>query len=373
MRFHALDYHKRRTREWNGGPGRSWRQPLHIGFWWHGVPRPTVRCWLFGHRPVVDGTTPSKYSTGEWDVPHLWVCCNRCGLRGHLQGRLDPGVYAVGDRYLGPWSDPFPPEDSVKYHKAFMAMKTDRARGYEPPGPIPRTDRGTLGGELVVGRNWSGLGFELKVGNAGSEHILAARLGFGVLGVLYLHTSDGWGQWVQRRLNPVGYDSRVISVDIGLDEARWSWWARRDNHDQVRESWWRNGGFHLRPLDRVFGRRRYEYEEVPGCVKVGRFVDLPEGRYMVALTLQRCTLGRRRGPKKRSWSVDWSALGKGLPTKGPESGRIFGSGVTVSGRSVGAGTWPAEAAARIALQITEDRTGRGWDPVALHTVQEVPA
>lgn len=354
--------------------GRRGRRLVHVGFFAHRVPRPVLLCRLFGHRPVVDG----------YDSPSLvdpaarrsrWVCCSRCGRRGNLQGKLDPDVFALGDRYLGPWDTPFPPEDSPEYHKAWLAAKNvgvkDADRGYTRPGPIPAGDRGTLGGELVIGGGFGGLGFELKVGNRGSEHTLAARLSFGWLGTLYLHTADGFGQGVQRWLNPDGYESRVIGVDLGLDEIEWKLWSKRDEWSK-HDPWWQRGGLHLRPLDRLLGRKRYEYEPVPGCVKVGRFVQMPEDQYLVELTLQRCVHGRRRGLKKRSWSVDWNALGqKGIPTKGPERGRIFGSGVEVPAASVKAGTWPAEAAVRIALRMTESRTSYGWDPVAVHKPEQI--
>jgi hypothetical protein len=93
-------------------------------------------------------------------------------------------------------------------------------------------------------------------------------------------------------------------------------------------------------------------------------VRMPEADYLVALKLQRVTHGRRRGREpKRSWSVDWTTLGGGIPTKGPHRGRICGSGVDVSDRSVRAGTWPAEAVAAVAARITRDRTGHGWEPL----------
>jgi hypothetical protein len=369
VRGHVVDYQRR-----DGGSGRSWRQPAHLGFWLYKVPRPMLACRLFGHKPVTDGHD-TRYGKSA-----RWVCCARCGERGRPQGNLDPAVYPLGARYRGPWGEAWPDEDSPAYWEKIRKLKAegvkaDQVRGFDLPGPIPRGGSGTLGGELVIGRSAGGrLGFEVKVGNPGSEHVLAAQLGLGWLGALYLHTSDGYGRWVQRRLNPDGYDSRLISVEFGLDEVRWRWWSRRDNHDGVRESWWRNGGIHLRPLDRLLGRKRYRYTAVPGCT-TSRIVRLPEGDYLVELTLQRQTHGRARGPKRRTWSVDWQTPrgGKGLPFKRHDDWKgncVYGSGVAVSDASVQAGTWAAEAAAAIAANVTRMRTREGWDPIGRHIITE---
>lgn len=344
MRTLTVNYAKR--------DGRQRGRLVNVGFFLHDTPRLLLRCRLLGHKPVVDGTTGSRP-----DHPgYRWVCCDRCGIRGEPQGHLDPAVHAIGDRYLGNWTGRVP-TGRLEWRV------NDAARGFTDPGPLPSRSTGKLGGQLVVGRTFGGeVGFEVKVGNCGSEHTLAATLYAGHLFTLYLHT-ERHGTGLQRWLNPVGYDSRLISLRVSLSGVRWRLWSKRDGLSvgRDREPWWCNGEIRLRPLDRLLGVKRYEYADVGE--PVGRFVRMPERDYLVSLKLQRCILGRRRGRKRYSWSVDWSALGDGIPTKAPERGRVFGSGVNVSDRAVRAGTWPAEAVAAIAAQMTTDRTGYGWEPI----------
>jgi hypothetical protein len=340
MWAHTVDY---RTRDRIPGE-RPPRWPLlNRGYFIHGLPRLILLCRLFGHRPVVDGV----------DSGDRWVCCDRCGVRGNPQGDLDPRLWRPGWAYTGPWAPPGSRTDK---------RPTDRRGWQRRPGPIDRAPTGVLGAEVIVGGNrLSGVGFEVKVGNRSSEHTLAASLHAGWLGALYLHTEQ-FGSGLQRRLNPVGYDSRVCGLRFCDGQLRWKVWSKRDSIGRADgEPWWRHGTLDLRLRDRLLGPLRYTYTDVPDG-KVSRVVRMPEGDYLVELTLQRCTLGRRRGRKTLSWMVDWSALGPGIPTKGPQRGRVYGSGVTVPGRSVHAGTWPAEAVAAIAARTTADRTSHGWEP-----------
>ncbi|MGI5159361.1 hypothetical protein [Microbispora sp. CA-102843] len=66
------------------------------------------------------------------------------------------------------------------------------------PPPLPKC--------LLTGFS---VGFE--VGNCASEHMLEAHLRLGRLLSVYLHTKR-FGTWVQRRLNPTGYDSREVRL-----------------------------------------------------------------------------------------------------------------------------------------------------------------
>jgi len=126
------------------------------------TPRLIAWCRLFGHRPVVDGTDPTPMSSSGYRGPgHRWVCCDRCGVRSAPQGSLDPTVYAIGVRYRAPW-----------------LITSDQTRetyaGSTVPGPIDAAPTGALGAQLIVGPSGlSGVGWEAKVGNAGSEHTLA--------------------------------------------------------------------------------------------------------------------------------------------------------------------------------------------------------
>ncbi len=356
----AIDYGKR--------DGRRRGQLVNVGFFLHQTPRLIPWCRLFGHKPVVDGTGEYRTDVPSGDRygnPNRWVVCDRCGERGEPQGHLDPAVYAIGDRYLGP----FEPGAAVEAFASKFAAR-NAERGFTAPGPIPRRGesvRGALGGQLVIGAGgWAGLGWEAKVGNAGSEHTLALHFGFGPLGALYLHT-EHHGTWLQRRLNPVGYESRVTGQTLRDGRLSWRVWSRKDSgsrYGRDREPWWRNGEVSFRVLDGLFGPVRYSYEDIGE--PVGRLVRMPEGDdYLVTLQLQRQTRGRRRGPfpRTRTWTVDWNAAGKGIPTKGPERGRIYGSGVEVSDAAVKAGTWPSEAVCGIATRMVRDRTRYGWEPL----------
>lgn len=364
--------------------GRRSRHPwINIGFWLNDVPRPLVRCWLIGHKPVIDGV-------GEWKTddngdrlvsrygnPSRWVVCDRCGVRGEPQGSLDADRWNVGDRYDGPYSPLLP--DTVRaasVEEIKKALRTGEDRpplpSTRPPGRIPYWAHGVLGGQLVVGRTFPGVGATLKVGNPGSEHVLAASFHFGRwLGALYLHT-EGFGRGIQRRLNPTGYHSREIGLNLHeggrLD---WKLWAKRD-HWSRDDPTWQQGSVNLNLLDRVLGVRRYAYRDVDGG-RTTRMVTLPEKSYLVELRLQRQVLGRRRWRKKLSWTVKWETLGRSIPIRGidiREERGICGSAVPVDPAAVRTGTWADTAAIAIAARIVEHRTRNGWSTHRLLPVDE---
>lgn len=359
MHAFTVNYLKRDRRE---GRRRPWTF-VDVGFFLFGVPRLMLWCRLFGHRPVVDGTSPLS-SAGD---PHRWVCCDRCGVRGDPQGTLDHRVYRVGQRYRGAWAPP---------GAAVQKPPPDRRGWWRSPGPIEAHPTGELGGELVLGRNHRGsLGFEAKVGNAGSEHTLAVKISF-VVGVLYLHT-ERFGTWLQRRLNPVGYQSKLIGFEVGWGFARWRLWSGRDalRAGPDAEPWWRQGEIRVRTRDWLLGPSRYRY--IPAGEPQPRIVRMPEGDYLVDLKLQRVVHGRRRGPKHRSWLVEWETPrgARGIPTEGPRRGHVTGASITMPAESVRDDTWAAEAAARIALWATQQRNQHGWDPTRAPTPaagQETP-
>lgn len=353
MHAHTVDYLKR--------DGRRRGELVSRGFWLHGLPRLMPLCRLLGHKPVVDGTNPPTWIGPEREAgrAHRWVCCDRCGVRGQPQGHLDPEVWAIGDRYVGPWLDKTVSSDL----EAKLASRNTE-RGFNPPGPIDHRPKGVIGAQLVIGSQYGGVGWELKVGNGGSEHTLAAQANLGPLGALYLHT-ERFGTGIQRRLNPTGYESRLIGVRWSDGRLEWRLWSKRDSgsrHGPDAEPWWMRGEIDLRVRDRLWGPKRYEYAVVLDG-QVARIVRMPEDDYLVQLKLQRCVCGRRRGRKRYSWHAEWNALGQGIPTRGRDRGRVTGAGVDVSQRSVRNGTWPAEAAAAIAVAMTRMRVHDGWDPV----------
>lgn len=314
MRFHSTDY-----REREGRKGR--RLLLDRGFWLY-LPRPLLTCRLRGHKPVVDGTPGFRDQPG-----HRWVCCDRCGTRPEPQGTLNPARFSIGDRWT-----------------------------CGAPGPWPRRIEGVFGGQLVIGRNHL-CGFQVKVGNAGSEHTLAAHAGLPFLGALYLHTEQ-FGTWLQRRLVPEGYESRVIEVAIGPGQRLyWGLWTFRDSGSRQGR---RAGSVKIDPRDILCGEKRYSYadEGEPQTITV----TLPEGdSYPVTMQLQRQRLGRAKGRKKLSWTVDCDTV-PGVPCRSGGHDRMTGWDVGVSDDAVEAGRWPQEAAAACVVKVTGLRTRNGWKP-----------
>jgi hypothetical protein len=340
---------------------------VNVGFFVHQVPRLTVRCTLFGHRPVVDGTDPTPSAAVYIGRRNRWVVCDRCGQRPDPQGSLDPQRWNIGDRYTGGYTNPVGRHELIRL----------KDREHYLPGPFndPDNSRGTLSGQLIVGRSVYGpVGFELKVGSGASEQPLAASLSLGWFGALSLATT-GHGRGVQRRLNPdrdKTYLSKVIKVDVWRGRLAWRLWAARDKTcGETGLPWWRDGELNLRIGDRLFGRREWDHTDVPGGV-ASRLVRMPEADYLVQLKLRQVTVGRAGGPfgtgrarRRLPYEVSWSVLGKGIPTEGPLRGRIFGADVKVSDAAVEAGTWPAAAAAAIATDVADWRTRKGWEPTGL--------
>lgn len=323
---------------------------VHRGFWLHDLPRLMLVCRIIGHRPVVDGTKSSHGGAGA-----RWVVCDRCGVRPEPQGSLDPNRWNVGDRYTGPWGGPAPTDPDERF-TVFKAYKDTRY----PPGTFPAKPAGAVGGEFCAGRKgMQAVGFSLKVGNGGSEQTLAASIHLWWVS-LYLHT-ERFGTWLQRRLNPVGYESKVIELEAHNGRLWWKLWARRNGWSGD-DPKWRHGSLQIDPRTLLLGPKRYAYTD--HGAKVTETVHMPHGdEHPVHLQLQRQALGRKRGRKRLSWSVDWDAP-RGIPTRPDGRGRICGSGVAVPDDAVANGTWPAAAAARIADRLAADRARNDWNPAA---------
>jgi hypothetical protein len=326
MRFHSVDYRERESRK-----GR--RLLLDRGFWFW-LPRPLLTCRLRGHKPVVDGTAGFRDQPGA-----RWVCCDRCGVRPEPQGTLNPARFSIGDRWTGSHLGTAPAAGERRLQEAGGA-----------PGPWPRRNEGVFGGQLVIGRNHL-CGFQVKVGNAGSEHTLAAHAGLPFLGALYLHTEQ-FGTWLQRRLVPDGYESRVIEAGIGPGQRLcWGLWTLRDSGSR---QGWRAGSVKIDPRDILRGEKRYSYADEGEPVTMT--VMLPEGdSYPVAMQLQRQSFGRAKGRRRLSWMVDCDTV-PGVPCRTDGHDRMTGWGIPVSGDAVEAGRWPQEAAAACVVKVTALRT-----------------
>jgi hypothetical protein len=336
MRWHTTNHLKRDERR----PDRL----VHRGFWLDDVPRLMLWCRIRGHRPVVDGYGPHKPGGDA----SRWVTCDRCGVRPDPQGNLSPKHFDVGQPYT-----------HDLYQQEFVQAMRELGAKTWGPGPWPDKPTGVLGGELVIGKTFGAFAVEVKVGNGGSEQTLAAHLRIWPFGALYLHT-ERFGTWLQRRLNPTGYESRVISLSADGWRIRTQLWARRDSWSRD-DPWWMHGSVSLDLVEKVFGPKRYSYEDAD--VPTLGWVKMPEGdSYQVQLKLKRVRLGRPRLKRAIwSWSVEWSADSPGIATR-PGKGGYIAAAVRVPEEAVEARCWDAFACALIAKELSEERTRYGYRP-----------
>ena len=309
IRWHSVDY--------RADPGeRGW---VNRGFWIHNTPRLMPLCRLFGHKPVIDGV---DYRNPKAERPR-WVVCDGCGIRaGNLVTDLP-----IGARHTGPLPQPWG----------------------EPTG--------TIGGQLVIGPASMTVSAEVKIGNSGSEHLLAGHVHLGNLGALYLHT-ERHGRWLQRRLNPTGYKSRVTGFAIHDGNFYGRIWADRDGWSR-KDPRWQQWSFTIDPRTILLGHARYGYTDVGDPVEA--VVRMPHGDdHPVTLQLQRQSHGRDRSKRRRlSWLVHWESE-RGIPTKSHSSGGSTSSGEKVDDQAVENGTWPAQACASIASRMTAQRVRYGY-------------
>jgi hypothetical protein len=324
---------------------------VNRSFWVSDLPRPILTCRVFGHRPVVDGHGPNPPGTHA----ARWVCCDRCGIRPCPQGRLDPERWDIGARYTGPFDGQRPWDERIT---ATKPLRHDAP--HTSPGAWPARPTWTFGGQLVIGAGVPGPSIEVKVGNSGSDHTLAAHAHLGRLIGLYLHT-EYLGTWLQRRLNPTGYESKVTGINAHDGRVHWQLWAPRDSWSATTPRW-RDGAVRYNLADILLGERRYSYEQVGDPVQAT--LRMPHGDdHPVELQLERVTRGRKRGRRRTShWSVDWECPG-GIPTR-PESGRgrYTASSARIPDTAVEADNWVHIALAAIAASLTADRARYGYTP-----------
>ncbi|MEU1098934.1 hypothetical protein [Streptomyces sp. NPDC005877] len=328
---------------------------LNRGLFVDGLPRLIPLCRLAGHKPVVDG-----YDSTHDDDRARWVACDRCGIRPKPQGCLDPDHWDLGQPYTGPFL-PAPPADLSPTLVRQLARKGMKPRTVHSPlpGPWPEHPTSGIGAQVIIGRSMS-LGADFKIGSPGSEQVLAAHIGLGPLGAVYVHT-ENHGRWIQRRLNPRGYNSRETGISIYHGALWWDIWARRDEH-RASDPRWMHGNVKIDPRHYFLGKHTATREQ-HGPAVPGR-VFMPDGTsYEVTLKLERWTRGRLRGRKTTTWEVGWSSEA-GIPIRNHawKGNEVFGSGVTVSASSVENGQWQQEACARIAIQCAKDRTRYGYRP-----------
>lgn len=312
-------------------------------FWVSDVPRLIPLCRLLGHKPVVDGT----------DTPCRWVVCDRCGVRAEPQGNLNPDQWNIGQPYPGPFNTEPPLSPTVRKQLARKGIKPARAG---EPGPIPTHPVSTVGGEIHIGKSkWRTVGADFKVGNCGSEQVLAASLRLGPLGSLYLHT-EAHGRWLQRRLNPTGYESRETGLSYYQGRLSWQVWARRDEHRAADPKWMR-GSITIDPRDHLFGplrnRKVDQTDDVPATVR------MPEGdTYDVTVRLEKWQSRRTRSrrPGRTYWLAQWDCK-KGIPVRNHDwkGDETFSCSWGIEGVTPDNPRWPLILAAKAAEQCSRDR------------------
>jgi hypothetical protein len=330
----------------NSGDDRQPGLLVSRTFWVSDVPRLIPLCRLAGHKPVIDGTEGIGTS-----APSRWVVCDRCGVRADPQGHLDPDQWDIGQPYPGPFNTDPPLSAIVRKQLARKGVTPARAA---EPGPIPSNPVGTVGGEIHVGKSkWRTVGIDFKVGNCGSEQVLAASLRLGPLGSLYLHTEDH-GRWLQRRLNPTGYQSRETGLSYYEGRLSWEVWARRDEHRAADPKWMR-GSIAIDPRDHLLGPVRNhkvdQTDDVPATVR------MPEGdTHEVTVRLERWEARRRRGRPVTFWRAQWDCK-PGIPVRNHswKGDEYFSSSWVIEGVTPDMPRWPLILAAKAAEQCSRDR------------------
>lgn len=327
---------------------------LHRSFYLSDLPRLMLACRVLGHRPVVDGYD-SKYGPEEHRHSR-WVVCDRCGVRPEPQGHLDPDEWSVGQPYTGP--------TATARRLSPIVVKQLARKGITPrlqtePGPWPARPEGSLGAELVIGRSHT-IGADIKVGNPGSEHVLAGHIGLGPLGALFVH-SERFGTWVQRRLNPTGYQSREIGFRVYHGRLSWDLWAKRDERS-ASDPKWMHGSFPIDPRHHLLGPRRNhkisETEKVPAVVR------MPEGdTHDVTVRLEKWETRRTRGRATTHWLAQWDCKA-GIPVRNHDwkGDETFSCSWHIEGVTPDNPRWPHIIAAKAAEQCSRDRARYGYRP-----------
>jgi hypothetical protein len=324
---------------------------LHRSYYANDLPRLMPLCRLFGHKAVVDGYD-SKYGRPE-ERRKRWVVCDRCGTRPEPQGDLDPDQWNLGQAYTGPRNGRLIPRQA-----AHQLAKRGITPAYpKEPGRWPETSTGDLAAELVIGRSHS-IGVDFKVGNPGSENALAAHVGLGPLGALYL-SSGRFGTVVQRRLNNEGFESRETGFSIHHGRLWWNVWANRDHH-RASDPKWMRGTVHIDPRHHLLGpaknRKVSETERVPVTVY------MPEGdTYPVTVHLEQWERRRTRGRARTYWMAQWDCEA-GIPVRNHDwkGDETYSCSWGIQGVTPDNPRWPYILAAKAAEQCTRDRARYGY-------------
>lgn len=324
---------------------------LHRSYHASDLPRLMLLCRLLGHKAVVDGYD-SKYGREE-ERRKRWVACDRCGARPDPQGSLNSDEWNLGQPYTGPLTGTWAPGTSSRNIDDYRPATQTRT-----PGPWPGRPTGALGAELIIGRSHS-IGADFKVGNRGSEHVLAAHIGLGPLGALYVNT-EAFGRWVQRRLNPTGYESRETGISVYDGRLSWTAWAKRDEWSKSDPKWMR-GSISIDPREWLFGPRKNR--KVSETEKVPAVVRMPEGdTHDVTVHLEEWETRRVRGVRGRTfWRAEWECEA-GIPVRnhGWKGDEYYSSSWVIEGVTPDNARWPHVVAAVAAEHCSRDRARYGY-------------
>ncbi|MBF6358163.1 hypothetical protein IU449_27070 [Nocardia higoensis] len=154
------------------------------------------------------------------------------------------------------------------------------------------------------------------------------------------------------------YEGRDLQLSIH-DGSLWlKAWVHGDSWERGEFAKWRDRSFNLNPLDRLYGRPRYWFEDIETAAIA---IRMPEAVYPVVAKLQRQTFGRPKSKKRvASWTVDVDAP-KGIPYRADLSGwkgdRVHGFGVTLRERRE---DWTVDARAAIEAYILKHRADTGF-------------
>jgi hypothetical protein len=317
------------------------RTLMNRGFFLNGLPRIILLCRLFGHRPVVDGYD-SQY--GDRDRAR-WVNCDRCGIRPHPQGTLDPDQWQLGRKYTGPFNPTQPTDPAARKKLASMGMD----EGIRLPGAWPAKPTSDVGCQLIIGRSLGGFSMGFKVGNPTSEQCLAGHISLSPLGALYVHTEDH-GRFVQRRLNNTKWESRETELRVWHGRLEWRLWAPRD-HSKKSDPWWMRGEIPLDPRRYLFGK--VTNRKMGTTPKMPATVRMPDGdSYDITVSLECWSTGRQRGRRREHWTAEWEYR-PGIPYRNGDS--YFSGNHPIQHVTADTPNWPDLVAASVADSITHDR------------------
>lgn len=155
------------------------------------------------------------------------------------------------------------------------------------------------------------------------------------------------------------WEGRDLQLSIHGSRLWLSAWVHPGTWERDEFAKWRSDSWEINPLDILFGRPRYWYEDVD---QHEIEIEMPEATYPVKATLQRQLFGRPKSKRREAkWVVDVKAP-KGIPNRYDRSGgwkgdRVYGFGVVLRERRK---DWAVDAKAAITARILEDRADSGF-------------